>query len=135
MSGDEKDDELEARRRRKVEEEFDRMFVPDPNAPDVGWEFADAERKLRLRGRRQDWAVLAKMRDAVREPPACVHDAIDDIADEINKPIVVVNPAGVTEELPVAIDQAVVDEWERILDGTHCTGPACDRCLPEWQES
>jgi hypothetical protein len=110
------------------------MFRPDANPRgDVGAEFDEAERKLAQRGRRADWEALAFARAAVSKDPVCAHEALDGHVARLNKPVEVRTPAGATKELPVAIDQAVVDELERILEGVHCTGPACDRSLPAWQ--
>jgi hypothetical protein len=53
-----------ARRRRNVQELFDRLFAPDPTSSDAAAKEAKREAE---RGRRLDWAALEQMRAAVAE--------------------------------------------------------------------
>ena len=112
-------DDHAARRRRKVQEAFDRLFAPDPTSSDLAAK--DAER-LAEQSQRFDWAALEQMRAAVAEPVDCALETLRPLTLKLGA-------------VPVPPDTSVWVELGRILDSAMCTrDPRCNACdkRSEW---
>jgi hypothetical protein len=102
-----------ARRRRNVQELFDRLFAPDPTSSDAATKEAKREAE---RGRRLDWAALEQMRAAVAEPVVCAFETLRPLTLKLGA-------------VPVPSDTSVWVELGRIIEGARCTrDPRCDSC-------
>jgi hypothetical protein len=112
-------DDRGARRRRKAQEVFDRLFAPDPSSEELA--ARDAQR-LAEQSQRLDWAALEQMRAAVAEPVDCALETLRPLTLKLGA-------------VPVPSDTSVWVELGRILDGATCTrDPRCDYCdkRSEW---
>ena len=112
-------DDHAARRRRKVQEAFERLFAPDPTSSDRA--ARDAERQAE-QSQRLDWAALEQMRAAVAEPVDCALETLRPLTLKLGA-------------VPVPSDTSVWVEFGRILNGARCTrDPRCDYCdeRSEW---
>jgi hypothetical protein len=108
-----------ARRRRNVQELFDRLFAPDPTSSDAA---AKEAKRQAEQGRRLDWAALEQMRAAVAEPVDCAFETLRPLTAKLGA-------------VPVPADPDVWVELGRILDSATCTRePRCDACdkRSEW---
>jgi hypothetical protein len=106
-------DDHGARRRRKVQEAFDRLFAPDPTSSDLA--ARDAERQSE-QSQRLDWAALEQMRAAVAEPVDCALETLRPLTAKLGA-------------VPVPPDPEIWVELDRILDTATCTqDPRCDAC-------
>jgi hypothetical protein len=112
-------DDRGARRRRKAQEVFDRLFAPDPSSEKLA--ARDAQR-LAEQSQRLDSAALEQMRAAVAEPVDCALETLRPLTLKLGA-------------VPVPSDTSVWVELGRILDGATCTrDPRCDYCdkRSEW---